>query len=131
NLIGDQLRAHGAAVQLLPAIGREEHTPSHPRINVIGRQGSGSAKAVHLNGHFDVVPAGNGWTLDPFGGEVRDGRLYGRGSCDMKAGIAAGVYAAEAIRRAGVDLTGSLEISATVDEESGGFAGVAWLAERG
>ena len=85
---------------------------------------------VHLNGHFDVVPAGAGWTVDPFGGDVRDGRIYGRGSCDMKAGIAAAVYAAEAIRRAGVELNGVVEISGTVDEESGGFAGVAWLAQQ-
>ena len=59
---------------------------------------------------------------------VSDGRIYGRGSCDMKAGIAAAVFAAEAIRRAGVTLPGTIEISGTVDEESGGFAGVAWLA---
>jgi succinyl-diaminopimelate desuccinylase len=88
-------------------------------------------KAVHLNGHFDVVPAGNGWTMDPFCGEVRDGRLYGRGACDMKAGLAAAVFAAVAIQRAGVRHAAPIEISGTVDEESGGFAGVAWLAERG
>jgi len=85
----------------------------------------------HLNGHIDVVPAGDGWTVDPFGGLVRDGKIYGRGVCDMKAGIAAAVFAAEAIERAGVPLPGTLEISGTVDEESGGFADVAHLAERG
>ena len=74
---------------------------------------------------------GAGWTRDPFGGDVADGRVYGRGACDMKAGIAAAVFAAEGIRRAGVTLNGSVEISGTVDEESGGFAGVAWLAEQG
>lgn len=129
NAIGDQLRAHGAAVELLPAIGRFEHTPRHPRINVIGRY-DGRGPAVHLNGHFDVVPAGQGWTRDPFGGEVADGRLYGRGSCDMKAGLAAAVFAAAAIRRAGVAHAAPIEVSGTVDEESGGFAGVAWLAEH-
>ncbi len=131
NTIGDQLRAHGASVQLLPALGRHEHTARHPRINVIGRhEGSAGGPAIHLNGHFDVVPTGNGWTRDPFGGDVVDGRLYGRGSCDMKAGIAAAVFAVEALRRAGVAHAAPLEISGTVDEESGGFAGVGWLAEH-
>jgi succinyl-diaminopimelate desuccinylase len=100
-------------------------------VNVLGtRRGRSARPAVHLNGHFDVVPAGSGWTVDPFAGIVRDGRIYGRGACDMKAGLAAAVYAAEAIRRADVALTGTLQISGTVDEESGGFAGVAYLAER-
>ena len=131
NVIGDQLRAHGLDVQLLPAIGRVEHTPQHPRINVVGRHaGVHQGPAIHLNGHFDVVPAGNGWTRDPFGGEIVDGRLYGRGSCDMKAGIAAAVFAVEAIHRAGAVHAAPIEISGTVDEESGGFAGVAWLAEN-
>jgi succinyl-diaminopimelate desuccinylase len=129
NLIADQLRAHGADVQLLPAVGRVEHTAEHPRINVVGRL-DGQGPAVHLNGHFDVVPTGQGWTRDPFGGEVANGLLYGRGSCDMKAGLAAAVFAAEAIRRAGVTHKAPIEISGTVDEESGGFAGVAWLAEN-
>ena len=70
------------------------------------------------------MPPGDGWTLDPFGGLVRDGMIFGRGICDMKAGIAAAVFAAEAIARAGVTLPGTIEISGTVDEESGGFAGV-------
>jgi succinyl-diaminopimelate desuccinylase len=99
---------------------------------VVGvRRGRGGGPVVHLNGHFDVVPPGEGWTVAPFGGEVRDGKIWGRGACDMKAGLAAAVYAAEAIRRAGLSLRGTLEVSGTVDEESGGFAGVAWLAERG
>jgi succinyl-diaminopimelate desuccinylase len=131
HAIGDQLRAHGAEVQLLPAEGRIEHTPQHPRINVIGRHaGTANTPAIHLNGHFDVVPAGRGWTRDPFGGVVVEGKLYGRGACDMKAGIAAAVFAVEAIRRAGIAHAAPLEISGTVDEESGGFAGVGWLAEH-
>jgi succinyl-diaminopimelate desuccinylase len=131
GVIGDQLRAHGADVQLLPATGRDEHTPEHPRINVIGRyDGTSNGPAIHLNGHFDVVPVGLGWTRDPFGGEVVDGRLYGRGSCDMKAGIAAAVFAAAAITRAGVRHALPIDLSGTVDEESGGFAGVGWLAEQ-
>ncbi|MBA3640609.1 MAG: acetylornithine deacetylase/succinyl-diaminopimelate desuccinylase family protein [Acidobacteriota bacterium] len=131
RLIGDRLALGGFEVEYHAAEGRPEHTSAHPRVNVVGlRRGRALRPAVHLNGHFDVVPAGAGWTLDPFGGVVRDGRVYGRGACDMKAGIAAAVYAAEAIRRAGVELNGSIEISGTVDEESGGFAGVAWLAQQ-
>jgi succinyl-diaminopimelate desuccinylase len=131
RLIGTQLDACGFDVEYHPAEGRPEHTSSHPRVNVVGlRRGRALRPILHLNGHMDVVPAGQGWTVDPFGGLVKDGRIYGRGAGDMKAGIAAGIYAAEAVRRAGVELSGSVEISGTVDEESGGFAGMAWLAER-
>ena len=132
RLIGGRLRDFGFEIQYIAAEGRPEHTAAHPRVNVMGvRTGEGRGPVVHLNGHFDVVPAGGGWTVDPFGATVRDGRIYGRGVCDMKAGIAAAVFAAEAIERAGVTLPGTIEISGTVDEESGGFAGVAHLAERG
>ena len=131
RVLGDRLERFGFEVEYHAAEGRPEHTPTHPRINVVGlRRGRALRPMVHLNGHLDVVPAGAGWTLDPFAGVVQDGRIYGRGACDMKTGIAAAVYAAEAIRRAGVELKGSIEISGTVDEESGGFAGVAWLAEH-
>ncbi|HEY3884121.1 MAG TPA: acetylornithine deacetylase/succinyl-diaminopimelate desuccinylase family protein [Vicinamibacterales bacterium] len=131
QFIGATLDACGFVVEYHPAEGRPEHTRAYPRVNVVGtRRGRSAHPLVHLNGHFDVVPAGAGWTTDPFGGEVRDGRIWGRGSCDMKAGIAAAVFAAEAIRRAGIELAGTVEVSGTVDEESGGFAGVAWLAEH-
>ena len=132
RLIGARLAACGFEVEYHAADGRPEHTAAHPRLNVVGlRRGRTLRPTVHLNGHFDVVPAGAGWTVDPFAGLVRDGRVYGRGACDMKAGIAAALYAAEAIRRAGVELAGSVEVSGTVDEESGGFAGVAHLARTG
>ena len=58
-------------------------------------------------------------------------QLYGRGASDMKSGLAAAAFAIEAIRRAGVELRGTVEVSGTVDEESGGFAGVAYLCETG
>src|SRR5688572_2524328 len=121
RLIGKRLTAGGFVVDYIPAIGRPEHTRQHPRINVLGRRrGHSDRPLIHLNGHYDVVPAGGGWTTDPFGGVVRDGRIYGRGACDMKSGLAAAVYAAEAIRRADIPLAGSIEISGTPDEESGG-----------
>jgi succinyl-diaminopimelate desuccinylase len=132
RLIGGRLHACGFDVDYVAADGRPEHTAAHPRINVVGlRRGRVQRPCIHLNGHMDVVPPGAGWTIDPFAGAVQDGRIVGRGACDMKAGLAAAIYAAEAIRRAGVALAGSVEISGTVDEESGGFAGVGWLAETG
>ncbi len=132
HLLGDRLASGGFEIEYLTATDSPEHSAKYPRVNVVGtRRGAGKGKNVHLNGHIDVVPAGDGWTVDPFGAEVRDGRIYGRGSCDMKGGIAAAVFAAEALRRAGAALAGDIEISGTADEESGGFAGVAWLAEQG
>lgn len=132
RVMGERLRAQRFDVEYISADALPEHTARYPRVNVIGtRRGSGTGPAIHLNGHIDVVPAGAGWTVDPFSGLVRDGRIYGRGVCDMKAGIAAAMYAVEAIARAGVELPGTVDISGTVDEESGGFAGVAHLARIG
>ncbi len=131
HFLGDSLARRGFSIEYIAAEGRPEHTTRYPRVNVVGSRRGGAGPVVHLNGHIDVVPAGDGWTVEPFGGMVRDGKIYGRGVCDMKAGIAAAVFAAEAIARAGITLPGTIEISGTVDEESGGFAGVAHLAERG
>ncbi len=132
ELIGEKLKEFGYQVQYVPAEGRPEHSWEHPRINVIGSmKGETARPLLHFNGHFDVVPVGQGWTVAPFAGVVRNGRLYGRGTADQKAGIAASIFAVEAIRRSGVKLAGTVEQSGTVDEESGGFAGVAYLAEHG
>jgi succinyl-diaminopimelate desuccinylase len=130
--IGKWLAKSGFTAEYIAAEGLPEHTAKHPRVNVIGRrEGARPGKTLHLNGHFDVVPAGRGWTKDPFGGEIIDGKIYGRGTCDMKAGIAAALFATEALRRAGVETSGAIEISGTVDEESGGYAGVAYLCKTG
>ena len=135
EFIARKLQDFGYTVETLPAEGLPEHTPAHPRINVIGTLSAANpghtTTTLHFNGHYDVVPAGAGWSVDPFGADLRDGRIYGRGTCDQKAGIAASIFAVEAIRRAGVALDGALEQSATADEESGGFAGMAWLCDAG
>lgn len=132
NLIGDKLKEFGYETEFVTAEGLPECSAQFPRVNVIGRKRGECAKpTLHFNGHLDVVPPGEGWTLDPFAAVVRDGRIYGRGVTDQKAGIAASIFAIEAIRRTGVKLVGSVEQSATVDEESGGFAGVAYLAANG
>jgi succinyl-diaminopimelate desuccinylase len=137
ELIGDRLREFGYEVEYVEAEGCPEHTAKHPRVNVIGVfnigafNGSPLRPLLHFNGHLDVVPAGDGWTVDPYEGRLRDGKIYGRGAADQKAGIAASIFAIEAIRREGVRLHGRVEQSATVDEESGGFAGMAYLAKQG
>jgi succinyl-diaminopimelate desuccinylase len=132
ELIGSRLSEFGYDIAYVDANGMPEHTPRHPRVNVIGAlRDSTPRPCLHFNGHFDVVPVGYGWTLDPFSGLIRDGKIFGRGTTDQKAGIAASIYAVEAIRRSGVRLAGRVEQSGTVDEESGGFAGMAYLARQG
>lgn len=137
--MGEHLSALGYSVEyidLTPAEVAElaPYGDSQPRSNVIGRlAGAQTGPVMHFNGHIDVVPPGEGWTVDPFGGDVRGGRIYGRGASDMKGGLAAQIYAIEAIRRAGLQLQGSVEQSGVVDEESTGNrnAGMGLLVERG
>jgi len=105
---------------------------AYPRWNMLARRtGARPGPCVHFNSHHDVVEVGQGWTRDPFGGALEDGRIYGRGACDMKGGLAASVIAALAFLDACPDFAGAIEISATADEESGGYGGVAFMAERG
>lgn len=132
EFVGKKLREFGYETLYVTAEGRPEHTARNPRVNVIGWLNHCRPRPLlHFNGHFDVVPAGGGWTVDPFAGLVRDGKIFGRGTTDQKSGIAASIFGVEAIRREGIVLGGAVEQSATVDEESGGFAGVGYLAERG
>ncbi|MDH3597121.1 MAG: acetylornithine deacetylase/succinyl-diaminopimelate desuccinylase family protein [Rhodospirillales bacterium] len=132
EFLGRRLAARGFEVSYHRAEGAVGDSARYPRTNVVARfEGRGPGPCVHFNGHIDVVPPGRGWSMDPFAGEVRDGKVYGRGACDMKGGIAAAVIALEAILETGFDFPGAIEVSGTVDEESGGFAGVAYLAEQG
>ncbi len=130
--IASKLSDLGMETALLSAEGHRDHSAEHPRHNVLGTLRGGERRPLlHFNGHMDVVPAGEGWTRDPFTGTIEGRRLYGRGSSDMKAGLAAAIFAVEALLRAGVTLRGSVQVSATVDEESGGWAGVHHLAHQG
>jgi len=132
EFIGRRLSQCGFEVSYHRAEGEIGDSDRYPRTNVVARrEGRGPGPCVHFNGHIDVVAPGEGWTLDPFGGEVRNGKIYGRGTCDMKGGLAAAVVAVEALLEEVPDLPGALEISGTVDEESGGFGGVAYLARKG
>jgi len=93
--------------------------------------GRTSGQCVHFNSHIDVVEVGAGWTKDPFGGELAGDKIYGRGACDMKGGLAASIIAVEAFIDLFPDYAGAIEISATADEETGGYGGVGYLAEKG
>lgn len=132
ELLASRMRAVGMSVRELTAKDHPDHSAKHPRVNVLGRlDGAAARPCLHLNGHIDVVPPGTGWSVEPFAGVVKDGKIYGRGTADMKAGLAAGLIAVQSIVRAGVRLHGSVELSGTVDEESGGFAGMEWLCREG
>jgi succinyl-diaminopimelate desuccinylase len=130
--VGERLARRGFEIEYVRGLGAPGDSDAYPRVNVIARrEGSSPGPCVHFNSHIDVVQTGAGWTVDPFEGVVKDGRVYGRGACDMKGGMAASIIAVEALIDSGVELPGALEISGTVDEESGGYGGVAYLAERG
>lgn len=132
DYLARRLQAAGFETSLLRAEGAPADSQKYPRVNIVARRDSGRpGPCIHFNSHIDVVDPGAGWTVDPFAAEVRDGRVYGRGACDMKGGLAASIVAVEALLRAVPDLPGAIEISGTADEETGGFGGVAWLAEQG
>jgi succinyl-diaminopimelate desuccinylase len=132
EFLGDRLKARGFAVSYHRAAGEKGDSARFPRTNVVARrEGGRPGPCIHFNGHIDVVPAGHGWTVPPFEGVVRDGKVYGRGACDMKGGLAAAVIAVEALLEEHDSLSGTLEVSGTVDEESGGYGGVGFLAKQG
>lgn len=90
-------------------------------------RGTGGGRSLILNGHVDVVPEGDGWDASPWSGEITQDRVWGRGSGDMKAGIAANLVALEAIRRAGIRLKGDVLLETVVDEENGGMGSLATI----
>ena len=92
------------------------------RPNVIANLSGNEDRSLILCGHVDVVPTGSksAWSVDPFGGEIKNGKLFGRGSLDMKSGLTAAIAATRAIRLAGIELEGRLSIHSVVDEETGG-----------
>ena len=132
EMLQSRLSKSGFDTQLVRAKGTPGDSEKYPRWNIVARREGGSAgECVHFNSHTDVVEVGLGWTVDPFGGALIDGKIYGRGACDMKGGLAASIIAAEAFIEEFPDFSGAIEISGTADEESGGYGGVAYLAEQG
>lgn len=132
TLIANRLARSGFASEFIRAEGTPGDSDRYPRWNVVARlEGSRPGPCVHFNGHTDVVEVGQGWTTDPFAAELVDGRIYGRGTCDMKGGLAAAIVAVEAFLATHPDFPGAIEVSGTADEESGGYGGVAHLAREG
>ncbi len=131
-LLEQRLKLRHFSIEKVRAVGALGDSDQYPRWNIVARHEGGSAgECVHFNSHTDVVAAGENWTFDPFGGEVHDGKIYGRGACDMKGGLASSIIACEAFIDSFPHYSGAIEISGTADEESGGFGGVAYLAENG
>ena len=103
------------------------------RPSVVATIGGDAGPTFAWNGHLDTVPAGSldTWSVDPFAGEVVEGKLIGRGACDMKGPIAAALAGASAVVRAGVELAGSLTFHLVADEELAGTHGTQVLRDRG
>jgi acetylornithine deacetylase/succinyl-diaminopimelate desuccinylase-like protein len=99
--------------------------------NLVVRRAYGEGRTIALNAHGDVVPPGEGWTHDPYGGEVVDGRLYGRAAAVSKSDFATYAFAVRALESLASPLRGTVELHFTYDEEFGGEAGPAWLLAQG
>jgi succinyl-diaminopimelate desuccinylase len=112
----DEVKAHGLA--------------SITNLIVRRRYGAGG-RTIALNAHGDVVPPGEGWTRDPYGGEVVDGKLYGRASAVSKSDFATYLFATRALEALGAPLKGGVELHFTYDEEFGGELGPGWLLRQG
>lgn len=137
ELVAEKLRSLGARVDVFPC--RFEDLRDHPafcddgfspdeRVDVVGRwPGAGDSRSLILNGHVDVVPTGDEamWDDSPWSGAVKDGRIYGRGSCDMKGGLAAGIFAVEALKRLGFQPKGDVLLQSVIGEETGGVGTLA------
>ena len=95
------------------------------------RFGAGNGPTIALNAHGDVVPPGDGWTMDPYGGEEKDGAIYGRGVAVSKSDFATYLFALKALEAKPDGLDGTIELHLTYDEEAGGYVGPKWLLDRG
>lgn len=132
RIVEERLRRLGFEVERVEPDAAETLTDPHAgypllpyegRTCVAGRlRGSGGGRSLHLSGHVDVVPveAEERWTHDPWGGEIADGRMWGRGAGDMKAGVAAYLVAVEAALETAGPLRGDLVFTSVIEEECGG-----------
>ena len=123
--MGLQAEKHPVPAAAVHAAGLESIT------NLIVRRRYGEGKTIALNAHGDVVPPGEGWTHDPYGGEVVDGKIYGRATAVSKCDMASFTFAVRALESLDAKLAGSVELHFTYDEEYGGELGPDWLLNHG
>lgn len=112
-------------IKVLPEAG------NYPRYNVLGLLDVGASQTVHFNAHYDVVPVSTGWDHPPFSGYCNEGKIYGRGTADMKGAIAAFIHSLKAFHRNGLKPAFNVEVSFVCDEESGGKLGTEYLVKKG
>ena len=127
------LKAFGFDAQAheIPTSVAQEHGLQSIINLVVQRRYGAAGRVVALNAHGDVVPPGEGWTHDPYGGEVVDGRLYGRAAAVSKCDFTTFTFATRALESLGAPLAGGVDLLFTYDEEFGGELGPGWLLERG
>ncbi len=125
------LQGLGLAAERHPVPAQRVHDYGLESItNLIVRRRYGPGPTIALNAHGDVVPPGEGWTRDPYGAEIVDGKLYGRASAVSKSDFSTYTYALLALESLGVELKGAVELHFTYDEEFGGELGPGWLLEQ-
>jgi acetylornithine deacetylase/succinyl-diaminopimelate desuccinylase family protein len=123
--LGFTVERHNVPDELVKANGMISAT------NLVIRRKFGPGPVVALNAHGDVVPPGEGWSSDPYGAEIRDGVMYGRGVAVSKSDFATYAFALKALEESGLPLGGTVELHLTYDEEAGGQIGPGWLLEQG
>ena len=123
EVIMNVLRKEGIPAENLAATDKQRNV-------VAVLEGSGPGKTMWYNGHMDVVPPGADWTHDPWGAELVDGKIYGRGAADMKGGLASLIGSMFALKRAGCPFKGKIIFTAVADEETGSDNGTVWLIEN-
>jgi acetylornithine deacetylase/succinyl-diaminopimelate desuccinylase family protein len=123
--LGFQVERHKVPEALVKANGMISAT------NLIVRRRFRQGPTIALNAHGDVVPPGSGWTHDPYGAEIVDGQMVGRGAAVSKSDIATYAFAMLALERCGAALNGAVELHVTYDEETGGEIGPRYLLEKG
>ncbi len=132
EFLKQRMEKNGFETKLIRAYDTPGDSDKFPRWNLVSfKDGVNKGNTIHFNGHTDVVETGNDWSVDPFEGKYIDGLIYGRGACDMKGGIAASIIAVECFVAVSPNYSGRIELSFTADEETGGYGGVAFLANEG